>query len=554
MTLQVCKNIINVSKLNDYKLIKGEVKQAMGVYFNPNNESFTKDRNYKIYIDKTGLLEYLNEVLGTPRNCIAVSHARRFGKSHAAGMIDAYYSLGCDSTELFKETKISASAGYKKYMNQYNVIHLDISTFWDSYKDNIVEKITEYIYKDFKLVFGDELDYQDNISYVLAMIYQKTNISFVIIIDEWDCVIRNSEDKELVHKYLQFLHSLFKSEESKAFLALAYITGILPIKKIKDESALNNFTEYTMLDSYPITEYYGFTEDEVRGLCEEYDMDFDTVKAWYNGYLIDGMHMYNPNSVSMAMDRHRYDSYWRNTSSFASINTFITMNYAGLKEDIMTMLAGGNVRVNTGTFKNDFTTIASKDDALTALIHLGYLGYDADRKKAFIPNYEVATAFEAALQTSEWSEIAKAISICDELLDETIEGNADRVAGLIELAHETYTSVLTYNDENSLSCVLTMAYFTAPAYYNIIREMPAGKGFADFVFIPRANAGYRPAMVVELKYNQSADTAIRQIKEKRYQGALSGYQGKILLVGINYDADGKDKKHHTCVIEKWKEE
>ena len=551
MTLQVCKNIINVSKLNDYKLIKGEVKQAMGVYFNPHNESFTKDRNYKIYIDKTGLLEYLNEVLGTPRNCIAVSHARRFGKSHAAGMIDAYYSLGCDSTELFKETKISASAGYKKYMNQYNVIHLDISTFWDSYKDNIVEKITEYIYKDFKLVFGDELDYQDNISYVLAMIYQKTNISFVIIIDEWDCVIRNSEDKELVHKYLQFLHSLFKSEESKAFLALAYITGILPIKKIKDESALNNFTEYTMLDSYPITEYYGFTEDEVRGLCEEYDMDFDTVKAWYNGYLIDGMHMYNPNSVSMAMDRHRYDSYWRNTSSFASINTFITMNYAGLKEDIMTMLAGGNVRVNTGTFKNDFTTIASKDDALTALIHLGYLGYDADRKKAFIPNYEVATAFEAALQTSEWSEIAKAISICDELLDETIEGNADRVAGLIELAHETYTSVLTYNDENSLSCVLTMAYFTAPAYYNIIREMPAGKGFADFVFIPRANAGYRPAMVVELKYNQSADTAIRQIKEKRYQGALSGYQGKILLVGINYDADGKDKKHHTCVIEEW---
>ena len=523
----------------------------MGVYFNPNNESFTKDRNYKIYIDKTGLLEYLNEVLGTPRNCIAVSHARRFGKSHAAGMIDAYYSLGCDSTELFKETKISASADYKKYMNQYNVIHLDISTFWDSYKDNIVEKITEYIYKDFKLVFGDELDYQDNISYVLAMIYQKTNIPFVIIIDEWDCVIRNSEDKELVHKYLQFLHSLFKSEESKAFLALAYITGILPIKKIKDESALNNFTEYTMLDSYPITEYYGFTEDEVRGLCEEYDMDFDTVKAWYNGYLIDGMHMYNPNSVSMAMDRHRYDSYWRNTSSFASINTFITMNYAGLKEDIMTMLAGGNVRVNTGTFKNDFTTIASKDDALTALIHLGYLGYDADRKKAFIPNYEVATAFEAALQTSEWSEIAKAISICDELLDETIEGNADRVAGLIELAHETYTSVLTYNDENSLSCVLTMAYFTAPAYYNIIREMPAGKGFADFVFIPRANAGYRPAMVVELKYNQSADTAIRQIKEKRYQGALSGYQGKILLVGINYDADGKDKKHHTCVIEEW---
>ena len=202
-----------------------------------------------------------------------------------------------------------------------------------------------------------------------------------------------------------------------------------------------------MLKSKPITEYYGFTEDEVKKLCEQYDMDFESTKAWYNGYLIDGMHMYNPNSVSMAMKKKDFDSYWKNTSSFASINTFITMNYAGLKDDVMTMLSGGKVRVNTGTFKNDFSTVASKDDALTALIHLGYLGYDADRRSAFIPNYEVATAFEAALQTGEWSEIAKAISICDELL---------------------------------------------------------------------------------------------------------GYSDKILLVGINYDADGKDKKHHTCVIEEWK--
>ena len=185
-------------------------------------------------------------------------------------------------------------------------------------------------------------------------------------------------------------------------MALAYITGILPIKKIKDESALNNFREYTMLKSKPITEYYGFTEEEVRELCKENDMDFGSAKAWYNGYLIDGKHMYNPNSVVQSMMDRDFDSYWKNTSSFASINTFITMNYAGLKDDIMTMLAGGKVRVNTNTFQNDFFTVASKDDALTALIHLGYLGYNADRKSAFIPNYEVATAFEAALQNGEW--------------------------------------------------------------------------------------------------------------------------------------------------------
>ena len=524
----------------------------MGIYFNPTNESFTKDRNYEIYVDKTELIAYLNKVICTPRNCLSVSHARRFGKSHAAGMIDAYYSLGCDSSILFDNTKIAANADYKKYMNKYNVIHLDISSFWDDFKDNLVEKIKEYIIDDFKKSFNDEIDYSKKFSVILMSVYQKTTIPFVIIIDEWDCVIRNSDDKELVHSYLQFLHSLFKSEESKAFLALGYITGILPIKKIKDESALNNFREYTMLDSYPITPYYGFTEEEVKQLCQKYDMDFDSIKAWYNGYLINGLHMYNPNSVSEAIDRHTFASYWRNTSSFSSINTFITMNYAGLKDDIMIMLAGGKVIVDTRSFQNDLSDIHSKDDALTALIHLGYLGYDADRKSAYIPNYEVAEAFQMALKTGTWDEISKAISRCDELLMATIDGDETKVAEIIEQAHDTYTSVLKYNDENSLSCVLTMAYFTAPGYYNIVREMPAGKGFADFAFIPRANAGFRPAMIVELKYNQSAETAIKQIKEKKYHGALSGYSDKILLVGINYNEDGSDKKHHTCVIEEWR--
>ena len=523
----------------------------MGVYFNPGNESFTKDRNYKIYIDKTGLLEYLNESVGTPKNCIALSHARRFGKSHAAGMIDAYYSRGCDSTKLFEDTKIAGKSDFKKYMNKYNVIHLDISSVWDFHKEDLVESIHERVCEDFKKEYADTLNYDKDLYLLIQEIYSRTNIPFVIIIDEWDCVIRNSGDEALVHKYLQFLHSLFKSEESKSFLALAYITGILPIKKIQDESALNNFDEYTMLKSKPITEYYGFTEEEVRGLCKEYDMDFDATKAWYNGYLIDGVHMYNPNSVAMAMKKKDFDSYWKNTSSFASINTFITMNYAGLKDDIMTMLAGGKVMVETDAFQNDLFEIHSKDDALTALIHLGYLGYDADRKSAYIPNYEVARAFQMALKTGQWSEISRAISRCDELLFATIDGEADKVAEIIEQAHDTYTSVLKYNDENSLSCVLTMAYFTAPAYYNIVREMPAGKGFADFVFIPRANAGWRPAIVVELKYNKSADTAIKQIKEKRYQGALTGYSDKILLVGISYEADGSDKKH-TCIIEEWR--
>ena len=519
----------------------------MGTFFNPGNGSFTQDKNSEIYIDKTELLKFLNKKLGTNGKCIAVSHARRFGKSHAAGMIDAYYSLGSDSSKLFENTKIASDPDYEKYRNKYNVIHLDISSVWDYHKEDLIESIEERVCEDFQKIYGDLLNYRRDFYLLIQDIYSLTGIPFVIIIDEWDCVIRNSHDQALVHKYLQFLHSLFKSEESKSFLALGYITGIMPIKKIKDESALNNFEEYTMLKSRPITKYYGFTEEEVKALCKRYDMDFETTKEWYNGYLIDGMHMYNPNSVSQAMKYHDFDSYWRNTSAFGTINNFIMMNYSGLKEDVLTMLSGGKVMVDTECFQNDLAEIHSKDDALTALIHLGYLGYDADMLSAYIPNYEVAKAFQSALKTGEWKDVAASISKCDTLLMATISGNTEKVAELIELAHDTYTSILKYNDENSLSCVLTMAYFTAPAYYTIIREMPAGKGFADFVFLPRANAGNRPAMIVELKYNQSADTVIRQIKEKRYQGALSGYESKILLVGISYDSE----KHHTCSIEEW---
>ena len=371
----------------------------MGTYFNPNNESFICDKRSEIYIDKTGLLEFLNKKTGTNAKYISVSHARRFGKSHAAGMIDAYYSRGCDSYELFRDTNIATKDCFKKHLNKYDVIHLDVSSVFDFHKEDLIEEIHKRISMEMREIYGEQLDYSNDLCLLINNIYKIEGIPFVIIIDEWDCVIRNSENEALVHKYLQFLHSIFKSEESKIFLALGYITGILPIKKIEDESALNNFDEYTMVSSAPITQYYGFTEKDVKDLCEKYDMDFETTKAWYNGYLIDGMHMYNPNSVSRAMIKHKFDSYWRNTSSFSSINKFITMNYEGLKDDILKMLAGGNADVEVGTFRNDLSDITSKDEALTALIHLGYLGYDAEDLSAYVPNYEVASAYNLALRS-----------------------------------------------------------------------------------------------------------------------------------------------------------
>lgn len=521
----------------------------MGIYLNPGNEGFRKTSTDEIYIDKSGLLNFLNKKMGAEKNCISLSHARRFGKSQAARMIESYYSRGCDSKDLFSCLEISESPDFEKHLNKYNVIHLDIASFADYYKEKIVYKIQELVYNELKTEYPDIMDKDNPFGTILMQVYEKSGkIPFVIIIDEWDCVIRNySDNQDLVHEYMQFLHSIFKSEESKSFLGLGYITGILPIKKIDNESALNNFREYTMLDSKELTPYFGFTEEEVKSLCSKYDMNFDSVKAWYNGYKISGMDMYNPNSVCQAMSDHALESYWKNTSAFAAINKYITMNFEGLKENIIDMLSGNSVYVNVSGFQNDFSVIGDKDDVLTALIHLGYLAYNKNEKTAYLPNFEVADAYQSALSKGKWSEIAKTISRCEELLLETINCNSEKTAELLELAHDTYSSVLKYNDENSLSCAITMAYFTAPAYYTVIREMPAGKGFADMVFIPRTDSLNKPAMVIELKWDKNADTAIRQIKEKRYAGILKNYGKEILLAGISYD---KESRKHECVIEK----
>ena len=327
------------------------------------------------------------------------------------------------------------------------------------------------------------------------------------------------------------------------------MTGILPIKKYGEHSALNMFDEYSMTNQRELAEFTGFTEQEVQELCPQYDMSYDKMKQWYDGYDLKGIQIYNPRSVVMSLSGHDFDSYWTKTETYEALKKYIQMDMYNLKELVTRLIAGSSIEINPDKFQNDMTTFASADDVLTLLVHLGYLTYDFDTCTVHIPNQEVQKEFINCIEDGGWEPVMDAIRKSEELLAATIRGEEETVARMIENAHQENTSILAYNDENSLSCVLTMAYFTAPGYYNIIREMPAGKGFADFVFIPRANAGFRPAMVVELKYNKSADTAIKQIKEKRYHGALSGYSDKTLLVGISYDADGKDKKHHTCVIE-----
>jgi hypothetical protein len=325
------------------------------------------------------------------------------------------------------------------------------------------------------------------------------------------------------------------------------MTGILPIKKYGTHSALSLFKEYSMTSPSQLASYFGFTEAEVKMLCAKYQMDFDEVKRWYDGYRFDeSEHIYNPMAVVNAMMDGSFQSYWASTETYDALKIYIDMNFDGLREDVIRLLGGENRRINVSGFQNDMTTFRSKDDILTLLVHLGYLAYDKKTKEAFIPNFEVREEFVNAMKGNKWSKIIKSIRASEELMEATLRMDADAVAAGIDAVHMEMTSILNYNNENALSCVINLAYYSAREEYTFVREYPTGKGFADVVFLPRKNTA-KPAIVVELKWDQTAEGAIKQIKEKEYAAALMGYIGEVLLVGINYD---KETKQHTCVIEK----
>ncbi len=350
----------------------------------------------------------------------------------------------------------------------------------------------------------------------------------------------------LQKQYLDFLRDLLKDQ---SYVALAYMTGILPVKKYGVHSALNMFREYSMTDQKMFEEYTGFTETEVQALCRQYDMDFEETNSWYDGYrLRTYQHIYNPKSVVEAMSCHHFSNYWTATETYEALKIYMDMDYDGLRGDIVRMLGGGHVKVNTRSFQNDMRNFKTKDDVLTLLIHLGYLGYDAETGEAFIPNKEIIGEFENAMSVGGWSEIMRVLKQSETLLEDTLACREQSVAEALDRAHTEVASILTYNDENSLGCAIGLAYYSARKDYRLIRELPTGRGFADVVFLPLPHAK-KPALIVELKYDKSADTAIRQIKEKRYTQALECYSGKILLVGINYEKD-KENKQHSCVIER----
>ena len=527
----------------------------MGRFLNPGNKAFQKTLKSEIYVDKTMLLAYTNKVIGSDMACICNSRPRRFGKSITANMLAAYYSRGCDSFDMFSTLKVGRLDSFETNLNKYDVIHIDVQwCMMDAGEvQNTVKYINNGILDELIIAYGDVIPDTVKTAYgAMSYINAATGNTFVIIIDEWDVLIRDeANNKELQEEYINFLRGMFKGTEPTKYIALAYLTGILPIKKLKTQSALNNFSEFTMLDAGALASYIGFTELEVEKLCDKYHKDFAEVKRWYDGYVLENQQVYNPKAVVSVMLRGNFQSYWSQTGTYEVVVPLINMDFDGLKQAIIEMVSGSTVEVDTGTFQNDTVSFSSRDDVITYLIHLGYLAYDQRKQCAFIPNEEIRQELLAATKKTKWNELQEFEYQSEQLLEATLDREETLVADYIEQIHMEYASAIQYHNENSLSSVLTIAYLSAMKYYfKPIRELPTGRGFSDFVFIPKEE--YRvdyPALVVELKWNKSAHTALQQIKDKKYPESLLQYTGNILLVGINYD---KKSKAHECVIEEYK--
>ena len=534
----------------------------MAKYLNKGKELFQETLDSLIYVDKSSLIEILNQSIKTQDTYFCLSRPRRFGKSVTAKMLCSYYSRGVDSSSQFDNLNIAKSPSYKNHLNRYNVIFINMSLeFNDAHHDvnKMISSITSSIVDELKEAYPQIVFNSPNkLHKCLDDVFSESNIPFVIIIDEWDRIMREKkEDGQSLKLYLEWLEGIFKDQ---VYIALAYMTGILPVKKYGNQSALNMFNEFSMTDPDNFAPFIGFTENEVQSLCNKFNMDYNLMQQWYDGYsFIDVPHIYNPNSVVKSISRKRFGSYWTKTGTFETLQDFIDMNKEGLKEDIVKLIAGEDVVVNVAKFQNDMVTFKTKNDVLTLLIHLGYLAIKTDsdirvdnisKFVVHIPNEEIKMEFRNIVEDNKnYAGVYNLISKSYDLLKDIWSLNGEAVAKVFDEAHQDHTSILTYNDENSLSCVISLSLDASTTdTYNVVRELPTGKGYADLVYLPKPGVN-RPALLMELKYDKSAESAITQIKEKNYLQFFKDYKGEVLLVGINYS---KKTKTHQCIIEKAK--
>lgn len=530
----------------------------MGTYLNPGNANFAEMVATGRYVDKTMLIDLTNRRLCDPTfKFVCVSRPRRFGKSLAGDMLVAYYSKGADSGNLFAPYKISGTADFGRNLNKFNVVYIDMNAMNNSWQELpedrrpkcVVHLVNQLVCAEFEeefpgTGFGNCLTLAD----CILRAYSKKGETFIIIIDEYDVLIREQVSEKDLDVYRAFLNSLFKNANIKSAIPLAYLTGILPIMKDKVQSKLNTFRPYNMLYAGEFSEFAGFTSGEVSGLCREYGRDYELCRSWYDGYRLRDFEVYNPEAVMEAVTTGEFRSYWSGTSTYEVVAQKIRMNFSGIRDDVVAMLAGEKIPVSVDMYDNTMSGLRCKDDVYTFLIHLGYLAYDEKSQECYIPNREIHEEWRKAVRNNPDYEVTnRIIRDSERLLSATLAGDGEAVAVALDRSHGHVTSNLSYNNEQSLQSAIYLAYIYALNLYTVVKEMTAGRGYADIVYIPFDKS--RAALIVELKRNKSAGTALTQIKEKQYFDCLSGWSGRILFVGVNYD---ESTKKHECRIEEFK--
>ena len=550
----------------------------MGNFLNPDKENsfitLANCKNKYLFVDKTSFIEITNNRLNKDNRFLAVTRPRRFGKTVTAHMLLAYYSKGYAGSKIFDDLHIANRVDYLEHLNKYDVIYIDMNTIdglFDNYSNqkkkvegvnDLVDYLEYSIINELKLnnEFSECLEKHQventGLLKALSTLRNHLNTQFIFIMDEWDLIYRDyRNDTKLQEDFIELLRGLFKSDGGKACFALAYLTGILPIKKYNSQSTLNNFKEYNMLTPEPFETYFGFTEEEVAEIVKSPDctLSHQELKKWYEGYKLNGIDIYNPNSVVSAVSRNECISYWSKTSSNDEVVRLINMDFDGVKKDVMNLIEGARVLFDFSNFQNDMVTIKNKNDVFSLLVCLGYLGCsdigsDSDYKQAYVPNKEIKQALMGIIKDQEWYERIENFKRSECLLKAILELDATTVATLIQDVHNSpAVALLDYNDEESLTyCVMTGLLWSTLGKYITHREEQAGKGRVDLVYEP-AIKGTTPLILIEFKYDGSAEEAIAQIKKQEYFKRYTGQYRNIIIVGINYSTKTKD---HQCLIEK----
>ncbi len=493
------------------------------------------------FVDKSDLIAKINMRIHTKNRYICITKPRRFGKTSVLNMLGAYYCKSYDSRDLFDGLKISKLESYMTHLNQYNVINLCLNHLpnGNSYKDYI-HLIKHSIIHDITEAYPSLKEQEFN---SIAEMMTATEDKFIFVIDEWDYIF--SHDLYLEHHgdFLEFLRNLLKD---KPYVALTYMTGVLPIKKYSTGSALNMFKEYTMLKDPVFDTYFGFTESEVELLCRQQTaLTLDNIREWYNGYQTrNGKRLYNPRAVVCALEDSTCQSYWTRTGKIDEVLFFLKYNIGEVREDIVKMVNGISVRIDIEEeYSAGQPTPKNREEIYSAMITYGLLSYHDGELQ--IPNKELMIEFEKALKDNDFGYVAELVKNSNEVLNATLDKKGDIVAAYLHNIHNSELPILKYNDENSLSCIVTLAYLSARNKYRVEREEKSTKGFVDFIFYPRCKnlAG----IIIELKADKTPKDAIAQIKEREYSEKLKKENvTAILAVGINYDTN---KKEHQCVIE-----